>query len=133
MVRRAGLLWLGLAILATAWAFHYLALDFGGLLGGSAWASMREYAAGFLQPELSRSHLQRVGWALLETLAMSAMGTLLAMLFGLALALVANETSKVRRFRLLIPNNMGESARLRWSSTASCTSTRTSIPRLSAC
>ena len=89
MVRRAGLLWLGLAILATAWAFHYLALDFGGLLGGSGWASMREYAAGFLQPELSRSHLQRVGWALLETLAMSAMGTLLAMLFGLALALVA--------------------------------------------
>lgn len=88
-VRRAGLLWLGLAVLATGWAFHYLALDFGGLLAGAGWDAMRDYARGFLQPDLSPAHLGRVGQALLETLAMSAVGTLLAVVLGLLLALVA--------------------------------------------
>lgn len=85
--RLAALLWACLALLAIAWSFHYLALDFSGLLGQRGWTAMRSYAERFLQPDLTTPHLVAVVRATLETLAMSAMGTLLAMLLGLLLAL----------------------------------------------
>ena len=50
---------------------------------------MGEYAARFLHPDLSLTHLRAVGQGALETLAMSGMGTLSAMLLGLLLALPA--------------------------------------------
>ncbi|MGS0756190.1 PhnE/PtxC family ABC transporter permease [Roseateles sp. GG27B] len=43
----------------------------------------------FFPPDVSQPFLGRVAWATLETLAMSALGTLLAVLFGIALALPA--------------------------------------------
>ncbi len=50
---------------------------------------MGEYATGFLSPDLSAPHLRAIGYGALETLAMSAIGTLLAAVLGLILALPA--------------------------------------------
>jgi phosphonate transport system permease protein len=49
--------------------------------------SSAELLSGFAPPELALPFLQKTGWATLETLAMSALGSLLAALAGLALAL----------------------------------------------
>jgi phosphonate transport system permease protein len=83
--------WLVLAfMLASVTAsFWYLALDLSGLFSREGLAQMGRFAGGFLPPELSAGYLADVGRASLETLAISAMGTLLAVLLGLALALPA--------------------------------------------
>lgn len=78
------------AILAAVLAsFAYLELDLAAVVGNGGPAQMGEYAARFLHPDLSLAHLRAVGQGALETLAMSGMGTLLAMLLGLLLALPA--------------------------------------------
>lgn len=78
------------AILAAVLAsFAYLELDLAALVGSGGPAQMGEYAARFLHPDLSLTHLRAVGQGALETLAMSGMGTLSAMLLGLLLALPA--------------------------------------------
>ena len=87
---RAGNLILLAAILgAVAASFIYLGIDLGALVAGDSLAQMGKYASGFLQPDFSAAHLQAIGRGALETLAMSAIGTLLAALLGLALALPA--------------------------------------------
>ncbi len=43
----------------------------------------------FMSPDLSAGHLQAIGKGALETLAMSALGTLLSVIGGLLLALPA--------------------------------------------
>ncbi|QLC74223.1 phosphonate ABC transporter, permease protein PhnE [Pseudomonas sp. LPB0260] len=79
-----------LALLAAVVAsFLYLGIDLGGLFGGDNPKQMAGYAASFLRPDLSAGHLRSIGDAALETLAMSAIGTLLAAVVGLALALPA--------------------------------------------
>lgn len=84
---RAGNLILLAAILAAVIAsFLYLGIDLGALVAGDSLAQMGQYASGFLQPDFSSAHLQAIGRGALETLAMSALGTLLAALLGLALA-----------------------------------------------
>ncbi len=50
---------------------------------------MAAYASEFFPPDLSAPHLRAIGRGLLETLAMSAIGTLLAALLGLLFALPA--------------------------------------------
>jgi len=50
------------------------------------------FLAGFLHPVTTPTFLARVGQATLETLAMSALGTLIAAVLGLALALPAART-----------------------------------------
>jgi len=82
------LLPLGLLAAVVA-AFAFLQLDAGALLSRDGLGAMSEYAARFLQPDFSAPHLRAIGFAALETLAMSAIGTLLAALLGLALALPA--------------------------------------------
>ena len=87
---RAGNLILLAAILGAVIAsFVYLGIDLGALVAGDSLAQMGQYASGFLQPDFSATHLQAIGRGALETLAMSALGTLLAALLGLALALPA--------------------------------------------
>ena len=87
---RPGNLLLLLAILgAIIAAFRFLAVDFSGLLDAEGLRDMREYFAQFLRPDITRPHMQGVGKAALETLAMSAMGTLLAAVVGACLALPA--------------------------------------------
>ena len=79
-----------LAIVAAVIAsFGYLGLDLAALGQADNLGHMADYAARFLQPDLSSGHLLAIGRGALETLAMSALGTLLAALLGLFLALPA--------------------------------------------
>ncbi|WP_459207997.1 phosphonate ABC transporter, permease protein PhnE [Pseudomonas sp. MLB6B] len=70
-------------------SFWYLELDLAGLGTSASLEQMAGYAARFMRPDFSAGHLRAIADATLETLAMSAMGTLLAALAGLALALPA--------------------------------------------
>ncbi len=89
-MRRLGNLMLLTAVLAAiAASFAYLGLDLGALANHANLQQMGAYALRFLSPDLSAEHLQAIGRGTLETLAMSALGTLLAALLGLLLALPA--------------------------------------------
>lgn len=81
-------LWAALLAAIVA-SFAYLGLDFGALIGNGGLAQMGEYAGRFLTPDLSSEHLRAVAHGALETLAMSGIGTLLAVVMGLLLALPA--------------------------------------------
>src|SRR5690606_18255284 len=70
-------------------SFQFLALNLTDLFSGDAGASMLAYAREFLRPDFSTTHLQACLRGAAETLAMSAIGTLLAALLGLLLALPA--------------------------------------------
>jgi phosphonate transport system permease protein len=70
-------------------SFSFLSLNLTDLFRGDALRQMRDYAGGFAQPDFSGAHLRACLRGALETLAMSAMGTLLAALLGLLLALPA--------------------------------------------
>ena len=80
---------LAMILAAVIASFVYLGLDLGALVGGDSLERMGLYARRFLQPDLSQAHLAAIGRGALETLAMSAIGTLLAAGLGLALALPA--------------------------------------------
>ncbi|WP_122565826.1 phosphonate ABC transporter, permease protein PhnE [Pseudomonas viridiflava] len=80
------LLCIGAAVVAS---FVYLGIDLGELGDSGNLQRMAAYAQRFLSPDLSPSHLKAIGHGALETLAMSALGTLLAAVFGLLLALPA--------------------------------------------
>ncbi|MVW75228.1 phosphonate ABC transporter, permease protein PhnE [Pseudomonas xionganensis] len=76
-------------LLAVVSSFHFLGIDLSALASGDSLQQMGLYAAGFMRPDFSPGHLKAITQGALETLAMSAMGTLLAALLGLALALPA--------------------------------------------
>jgi phosphonate transport system permease protein len=78
----------GVFLLIVA-SFTSLNLKWGDFLAPDALAKMGKFLAGFFPPETASAFLAKTGRALLETLAMSALGTLLAALLGLALALPA--------------------------------------------
>jgi len=80
------LLCIGATVVAS---FIYLGIDLGELGGSSNLKQMGAYAQRFLSPDLSAGHLQAIGHGAVETIAMSALGTLLAAVFGLLLALPA--------------------------------------------
>ncbi len=63
--------------------------DWGSLLSLDALVKMGAFARGFVPPAMDTPFLARTGWAALETLAISVLGTLLAVIGGLALALPA--------------------------------------------
>ncbi|WP_153129993.1 phosphonate ABC transporter, permease protein PhnE [Dechloromonas hortensis] len=68
-------------------SFHWLEIDFGELFTAGAAHSIGEFVAGFFPPDLSSDWLARVGLGIWETLAISVVGTLLAAVAGLLLAL----------------------------------------------
>ena len=76
-------------VAAVVAAFAYLQLESAALLSRDGLAQMTTYASGFMAPDLSADHLQAIVHGTLETLAMSAIGTLLAAMLGLLLALPA--------------------------------------------
>lgn len=84
--------WLVLAGLAAAvWAsFAFLSLDLEDLLSGEARALMWKYVVSFFPPDVSPDYVVRIGQGTLETIAISAIGTALAAVFGLLLALPAS-------------------------------------------
>lgn len=77
-------------LLALTWAsFAFLSLDFGNLFTDEAAVQMWKYLVSFFPPDLSAEYLSRIGQGTLETIAISAIGTALAAVLGLALALPA--------------------------------------------
>ena len=64
--------------------------DWASLFSLEALGKMGDFARGFVPPAMDAPFLARTGWAALETLAISVLGTLLAMVGGLALALPAS-------------------------------------------
>jgi phosphonate transport system permease protein len=79
---------LGIVVLVVA-SFWSLDLQWRAFFSEEAAASMGRFLSEFFPPDLSQPFLGKVAWATAETLAMSALGTLLAAVLGLALALPA--------------------------------------------
>ena len=79
----------GVLLLIVA-SFVSLDLPFAALFSAEALASMGRFLAEFVPPELAPSFVRQVVFAAWETLAMSALGTLLAALGGILLALPAS-------------------------------------------
>ena len=79
----------GALVAAVVASFVYLKLDFGGLVSADSMRSMRRFVAEFIPPDVSAPFLAKTAWAALQTLAVSAVGTLLAGCAGAALALPA--------------------------------------------
>lgn len=80
---------LGLLALVAA-SFVSLSIRWGELLSADALRSTAEFVAGFAPPETAPAFLSRIGEAGLETLAMSALSTLIALCAGLVLAIPAS-------------------------------------------
>jgi phosphonate transport system permease protein len=85
---RTILLVLALAALVVA-SFASLPLEWAEFFTPEAAATSAEFLAGFAPPEMARPFLLKTAGATAETLSMSALGTLLAVFGGLALALPA--------------------------------------------
>ena len=107
----AGLLALGVA------SFVSLPLRWGELLGWEALAQMGRFLAEFFPPQGAPGVLARVGQGALETLAMSALGSGLAAIAGLAIALLASRPPGALRWasRLLL-NALRSVPELVWAS-----------------
>jgi phosphonate transport system permease protein len=93
MTQRCTACWFiaGLAMLVVA-SFWSLDLQWAKFLSFDGLARMGRFIAELFQPETSAIFLCKLGWATLETLAMSALGTLLAAIGGMLLALPAAKT-----------------------------------------
>jgi phosphonate transport system permease protein len=85
--------WFSVGLLALVVAsFWSLDLQWGAFLSLDASRSMARFVGEFFPLDLSAAFVRKVGAASLETLAMSALGTLLAAGSGLLLALPASRT-----------------------------------------
>ncbi len=82
---------LGVLVLVIA-SFATLSLQWVQFFSADALQRMGRFVAELLHPEISLAFVTKVAWATLETLAMSAVGTLLAAIGGLLLALPAART-----------------------------------------
>lgn len=78
------------ASLSVLASFSYLNLGFGELFSSESLRLMVGFLVSFFPPELAVGWLSRVGYGVIETLAISAVGTLLAVLGGLIFALPAS-------------------------------------------
>jgi phosphonate transport system permease protein len=81
---------LALALLAAVVAsFAYLAVDYRQLFSGESIRLMARFVREFFPPDLSPAFLAKAAWGALQTFAVAAVGTLLAMVGGGLLALPA--------------------------------------------
>jgi phosphonate transport system permease protein len=80
---------LGGFALAAAASFAYLGADFGTLSSAESVRQMLQFGRGFFPPDTAPEFVQRTARGAAETLAISALGTLLAALAGALLALPA--------------------------------------------
>ncbi|TXC66194.1 phosphonate ABC transporter, permease protein PhnE [Piscinibacter aquaticus] len=81
----------GIAALVVA-SFVSLDLQWAQFFSAEALRSMGRFLGEFFPPDTQPEFLRKVAWAAWETLAMSALGTLLAAIAGLVLALPASRT-----------------------------------------
>lgn len=79
-------------VLLVVASFASLDLQWAQFLSADAVRSMGRFAGEFFPPDLKPDFVRRVAWAAWETLAMSALGTVLAAAGGLLLALPAART-----------------------------------------
>ena len=85
--------WFVVAVLALIVAsFWSLDLQWAQFLSATALGKMGRFLGELLVPQTEPAFLSKLLWATLETLAMSALGTVLAVVLGLALALPASKT-----------------------------------------
>ncbi|KQV91904.1 ABC transporter permease [Pelomonas sp. Root1237] len=104
----------GLAVLVAA-SFWSLNLQWSAFLGVDALASMGRFGMSFFPPQLAPAFLAKTGWALLETLAMSALGTALAVVGGLLLALPASGQGVGRAVARMVLNLLRSVPELVWA------------------
>ncbi|MGK2898638.1 MAG: phosphonate ABC transporter, permease protein PhnE [Burkholderiaceae bacterium] len=95
----------GLVALVVA-SFWSLDLQWGAFLSFDAARSMARFVGEFFPPDLSATFVRKVTAASLETLAMSALGTLLAAAGGLLLALPASRTHEGDPARARAPTRL---------------------------
>ncbi|WP_353138504.1 phosphonate ABC transporter, permease protein PhnE [Limnohabitans sp.] len=87
--------WFTAALLVLVLAsFVSLDLDWAAFASMEAARSMGRFVAEFFPLDLSHDFVRKVGWAAWETLAMSALGTVLAVVLGLALAVPASRMTQ---------------------------------------
>jgi len=90
---RSKALWFGVGLLGlVGLSFWSLDLQWAAFLSLEAAQSTARFIGEFFPPDLSATFVRKVAWASVETLAMSALGTLLAAAGGLLLALPASRT-----------------------------------------
>ncbi|NYT84826.1 phosphonate ABC transporter, permease protein PhnE [Pollutimonas harenae] len=82
--------WLALIAVALIASFSWLQLDLFGLLSPDSRQHMYSYASSFFPPDTSADWMYKIFEGALETLAISAIGTLLAALAGAGLSLLAS-------------------------------------------
>ena len=85
----ACLLTLGVVAASVVASFAFLSIDFRALFSRASIASMARFVGEFFPPDLSLPFVSKTAWAALQTLAVSAVGSLLAGVFGAVLALPA--------------------------------------------
>jgi len=117
---RARTSWVLLAVAALVVAsFWSLDLKWGAFWSRNSLTSMARFAGEFFPPDTSGPFVRKVAQATAETLAMSALGTLLAVLFGLLLALPAARTHAGALWRVptrLLLNALRAVPELVWAS-----------------
>lgn len=86
----AAVLTLGAVVALVIGSFLSLDLPWADIVSGDAVRSMLEFLQGFTPPDVRPAYLLKVFHAGLETLAMSALGTAIAAVLGLLLALPAS-------------------------------------------
>ncbi|MFY9329255.1 MAG: phosphonate ABC transporter, permease protein PhnE [Georgfuchsia sp.] len=79
----------GLLLLAISASFAYLDLDFASLFSREAAAGMSEFAISFFPPATAPDFIGKTASGALQTFAVAAVGTLLAALAGVLMALPA--------------------------------------------
>jgi phosphonate transport system permease protein len=87
--RAAGLACLAVTGVAVVASLRFLAVDFGGLFEAEARHRMARFVVEFFPPDVTPAFLRRVGFASLQTLAVSLLGTLIPTVVGGLIALPA--------------------------------------------
>ena len=98
-------------------SFATLDLQLGELFSAGGIAKMAEFARGFAPPDLSPEFIARVATGAVETLAMSALGSLIAAVLGLLLALPASRVQHhwLRQAARLLLNMLRSIPELVWA------------------
>ncbi len=104
-----------LIALLTIASFWSLDLQWHKFLSIDAMQKMGRFVAELLAPNFENSFLNKLWWATLETLAMSALGTLIAVILGLLLALPASGNGMIRHFTRAMLNALRSIPELIWA------------------
>jgi phosphonate transport system permease protein len=107
-------------IVLTGMSFWTLELKWAQFFSVDAFTKMGKFIGELLVPDVSPRFLSQLSWATLETLAMSAVGTLIAAVLGLALALPAakthaNDSARWRGITRLVLNALRSIPELVWA------------------